>query len=55
MANNNIELPLKSLPYILAPFKDLKISAISTCQRVRQRPRLEILDRIVEYLREYYI
>jgi hypothetical protein len=55
MANNNIELPPKSLPHILALFKDLEISAISTCQRVRRRPRLVILRRIVEYLGEYYI
>jgi hypothetical protein len=31
IANNDIELPLKSLPYILALFEDLKVSAISTC------------------------
>jgi hypothetical protein len=43
MANNNIELPLKSLSYIFTLFKDLKINTINTCQRVRQRPKLEIL------------
>jgi hypothetical protein len=31
MADNNIELPLKSLPYIFTLFKDLKISAVGTC------------------------
>jgi hypothetical protein len=30
MANNNIKLPLKSLPYIFTLFKDLKINAINT-------------------------
>jgi hypothetical protein len=31
IANNDIELPLKSLPYILALFEDLEVSAVSTC------------------------
>jgi len=31
IANNDIELPLRSLPYILALFEDLEVSAISTC------------------------
>jgi hypothetical protein len=30
IANNDIKLPLRSLPYILILFKDLKVSTIST-------------------------
>jgi cellulose synthase/poly-beta-1,6-N-acetylglucosamine synthase-like glycosyltransferase len=45
----------KSLPHILAPFEDLEVSAVSTCQRIRRRPGLGILRRIVEYLGEGYI
>ena len=49
------KLPPKSLPHILAPFEDLEVSAVSTCQRIRRRPGLGILRRIVEYLGEGYI
>ena len=55
MADDDIELPPKSLPHILALFEDLEISIISTCQRVRRRPGLGIWRRIVEYLGECYI
>jgi cellulose synthase/poly-beta-1,6-N-acetylglucosamine synthase-like glycosyltransferase len=55
IADDDIELPPKSLPHILALFEDLEISAIGTCQRVRRRLRLGILYKIVEYLGEYYI
>ena len=55
IADNDIELPLRSLPYILVLFKDLEVSAISTCQRIRQRKGLGILYKIVEYLGESYI
>jgi cellulose synthase/poly-beta-1,6-N-acetylglucosamine synthase-like glycosyltransferase len=55
MADDDIELPPKSLPHILAPFEDLEIGAVGTCQRIRRRPGLGILRRIVEYLGECYI
>ncbi|KAH8769332.1 polysaccharide synthase Cps1 [Hyaloscypha finlandica] len=55
IADDDIELPPKSLPHILAPFEDLEVSAVSTCQRIRRRPGLGILRRIVEYLGEGYI
>lgn len=32
MANDDIELPLKSLPHILALFEAREVSAVSTCQ-----------------------
>jgi cellulose synthase/poly-beta-1,6-N-acetylglucosamine synthase-like glycosyltransferase len=55
MADDDIELPSKSLPHILAPFEDSEIGAVGTCQRIRRRPGLGILRRIVEYLGECYI
>jgi hypothetical protein len=44
LANNNIELFLKSLSYILVLFEDNNINAISTRQKVKQRPGLGIID-----------
>jgi len=55
MADDDIELPSKSLPHILAPFEDPEIGAVGTSQRIRRKPGLGILDRIVEYLGECYI
>jgi cellulose synthase/poly-beta-1,6-N-acetylglucosamine synthase-like glycosyltransferase len=55
LADDDIELPSKSLPHILAPFKDSKIGAVGTCQRVRRRPGLGITDQIWQYLGECYI
>jgi cellulose synthase/poly-beta-1,6-N-acetylglucosamine synthase-like glycosyltransferase len=55
MADDDIELPPKSLPHILAPFEDLEVGAVGTCQRIRRREGLGILHRIVEYLGEGYI
>ncbi|PVH71022.1 glycosyltransferase family 2 protein [Cadophora sp. DSE1049] len=55
LADDDIELPSKSLPHILAPFEDSKIGAVGTCQRVRRRPGLGILDTMWQYLGECYI
>jgi hypothetical protein len=46
LADDNIKLPLELLPYILTPFEDSKIGAVSTYQRVRRRPGLGIIDQI---------
>ncbi|KAG9231513.1 putative polysaccharide synthase Cps1 [Amylocarpus encephaloides] len=46
LADDNIKLPLESLPHILTLFKDSKIGVVGTCQRVRRRPGLEIIDQI---------
>ena len=46
LADNDIELPSKSLPHVLALFENSKIGAVGTSQRVRRRPRLGILKSI---------
>ncbi|TVY14802.1 hypothetical protein LARI1_G008624 [Lachnellula arida] len=52
LANDDIKLPSESLPHILAPFENSKIDAVGTCQRVRRRPGLGIIDQIWQYLGE---
>jgi cellulose synthase/poly-beta-1,6-N-acetylglucosamine synthase-like glycosyltransferase len=46
LADNDIELPSKSLPHILAPFEDRNVGAVGTRQRVRRRSGLGIIDQM---------
>jgi len=55
LADDDIELPPKSLPHILAPFEDSKIGAVGTCQRVRRKPGLTVLYAMWQYLGACYI
>jgi cellulose synthase/poly-beta-1,6-N-acetylglucosamine synthase-like glycosyltransferase len=55
LADDDIELPSKSLPHILAPFEDRNVGAVGTRQRVRRRPGLGKIDRVWQYLGAGYI
>ncbi|KAG4419336.1 hypothetical protein IFR04_007484 [Cadophora malorum] len=55
LADDDVELPSKSLPHILAPFEDSNVGAVGTRQRVRRRPGLGIIDHMWQYLGECYI
>jgi cellulose synthase/poly-beta-1,6-N-acetylglucosamine synthase-like glycosyltransferase len=55
LADDDIKLPSESLPHILASFEDSKIGAVGTCQSVRRRPGLGMIDQIWQYLGECYI
>jgi hypothetical protein len=55
LADDDVVWPPKLLPHMLLLFEDYTIGAVGTCQRIRQRYGLGMMDRIWQYLGACYI
>jgi hypothetical protein len=50
LLDDDVKCPPQLASHMLAPFEDIAIGAVGTCQGIRRRPGLGMLGRMWQYL-----